>query len=133
MKLKYVFWSEFLINIPSFLMCLFTPALFVDQLTGLESDGLVRSLIQWYGVILFVLTFILGMALKNRDISALRIIFMGYGIGDLMQIAVTWQLAAHIGGWNFSLIFTVVLSLILCASRIAALLDMNRLGFKDRV
>ena len=131
MKLKYIFWSEFLINIPSFFMCLFTPAIFIVQLTALEADGLVRALVQWYGVILFVLTFILGMALKTMNLEALRIIFMGYGIGDLMQIVVTWILAQHIGGWNFSLVFTVVLSVILCGSRIAALLDMDRMGFAD--
>jgi len=129
MPLKYIFYSEFIINIPSFIMCLFLPVLFTTQLTGMEGDMLSNDLVRWYGVILFVLTFILGKALYDKDLGTLRTIFYGYAIGDIMQLVVTWKLASHIGGWNFSLIFTAVLSLILFSARVAVLKDENRLGF----
>ena len=129
MSLKYIFYTEFAINIPSFILCLFFPVLFTVQLTGMEGSLLSSDLVRWYGVVLFVLTFILGKALYEMDIRTLKTILSGYAIGDIMQIVVTWKLASHIGGWNFSLVFTAVLSLILFTARIAALQDERRLGF----
>jgi len=129
MSLKYVFYAEFLINIPSFILCLFFPVIFTLQLSGMEGDLLSSDLVRWYGVILFVLTFVLGKALYEKDISALKTILSGYAIGDIMQIVVTWKLASHIGGWNFSLVFTALLSVILFAARITVLRDEKRLGF----
>jgi len=128
MKLKYIFYTEFIINIPSFILCLFFPVIFTVQLSGMEGDLLSNDLVRWYGVILFVLTFVLGKALYEKDISALKTILAGYAIGDVMQIVVTWKLVSHIGGWNFSLIFTALLSVILFAARIAVLRDEKRLG-----
>lgn len=112
-------------------MCLFLPQLFLDQLTQTSADAITYDLIRWYGVVLFVLTVILGKALYEKDISAIKTIFVGYGLGDIIQIAVTALLAKHLGGWNFSLIFTVVFSVLLVSGRIAVLLDDKRLGFEE--
>ena len=129
MPLKYIFYTEFLINIPSFILCLFLPAVFIAQISGMEGDLLSLDIVRWYGVLLFVLTFILGKALLEKDISGLRTILSGYAIGDLLQIAVTWTMVSHVGGWNFSLGFTAALSVILFTARIAVLQDDRRLGF----
>lgn len=129
MPLKYVFYAEVIINIPSFIMCWFFPKAFVDQIAGMSADMLTYDLVRWYGVVLFVLTFILGKALYEKDISALKTVFMGYGIGDIMQIVVTAILANHIGGWNFGLIFTVAISLLLVTCRVLAIQKPERLGF----
>ena len=127
--LKYIFFSEVIINIPSFIMCLFTPSIFIDQIAGMDSDILTQDIVRWYGVVLLVLTIILGKALYEKDISALKTIFTGYGIGDLIQIVVTAILASHIGGWNFSLIFTAAYSLLLFSARMMSIQKPERLGF----
>lgn len=129
MPLKYLFYTEVIINIPSFIMCWFFPSAFVDQLTKMSADVLTHDFIRWYGVLLFVLTFILGKALYDKDVSALKTVLLGYGIGDLMQIVVTVLLAQHIGGWNFGLIFTVFISVLLVSCRTLVIQKPERLGF----
>ncbi len=126
--LKFVFYSEVIINIPSFIMCLFVPAVFIDQIAGLETETITHDIVRWYGVVLLVLTIILAKALYEKDISALKTIFTGYGIGDLIQIIVTAMLANNIGGWNFSLIFTVAYSLLLFSARMLSIQNSDRLG-----
>ena len=118
-----------IINIPSFILCLVFPVVFIEQLGGVSSGGMELDLVRWYGVVLFVLTFILGKALWDKNLSALRIIFMGYAIGDLIQLLVTWKMADHLSGWNFSLIFTAILSLLLFTARMLSLKNQTRLGF----
>ncbi len=112
-------------------MCLFFPKAFVDQLTQLSADVLTYDLVRWYGVVLLVLTIILGKALFEKDISALKTIFTGYGIGDVIQIIVTAMLAKSIGGWNFALIFTVAFSILLVTCRVLTIQKPERLGFNN--
>lgn len=130
MPLKYIFYSEVIINIPSFIMCLFFPKAFVDQLTQLSAGAITYDLVRWYGVVLLVLTIIMGKALFEKDISALKTIFTGYGIGDIIQIVVTAMLAKTIGGWNFALIFTAAYSVLLVTCRVLSIQNSERLGFK---
>ena len=131
MPLKYVFYAEVIINIPSFILCLFFPKAFIDQLVHMNAELLTYDLVRWYGVVLFVLTVILGKALLEKDISAIKTIFWGYGIGDLMQIVVTAILAKHIGGWNFALLFTVAFSVLLVTCRALSIRKPSRLGFNN--
>ena len=66
---------------------------------------------RWYGVLLFVLVYLLLQGLRLRG-TALKLTLQGLLLGDFLQIAATFVTANALGGWSVVLYMSVVLSAI---------------------
>src|SRR2546428_6890847 len=85
--LLYVFYLEIVINIVSEVQCFFAPATFIAQFSDRPVPAVTLDLVRWYGVLLFVLTYLLYRALRIRG-TMLIIVLQGFLIGDVIQIIV---------------------------------------------
>lgn len=89
------------------------------------------ELARWYGVLLFVITFImLGLLIKENS-EAFAIIMLGYLIGDFAQIGVAIYFAVNLNSWSTGILVTLVLTFILLIFRIIVLLKPQLLGFSN--
>lgn len=130
-KLKFVFYAEALVNFITVFLCLFFPVFFVSQLTVVFLTPVAFELARWYGVLLFVITFImLGLLIKENS-EAFAIIMLGYLIGDFAQIGVAIYFAVNLNSWSTGILVTLVLTFILLIFRIIVLLKPQLLGFSN--
>lgn len=131
-KLKYLFYGEAVINSSTLIICLFFPAFFLKQLIGEDSSVIASiEIVRWYGILLFVITFILIGSLILEKFEFIKIVLIGYLIGDIAQIIAAIILAVRISYWSFAIIFTIVITGILIALRIGVLIKPKLLGFRE--
>ncbi|NHJ85780.1 MAG: hypothetical protein FK734_09980 [Asgard group archaeon] len=131
-KLKYVFYFEAIINMIVLVICIFLPEMFLEQLTN-QTFGIVgKEMVRWYGILLFVITFILIGALFTEKKEFVIIVLLGYIIGDFAQIGVTIYLGFLISYWSYSLIITLALTGILILFRLIVLIKPQLLGLTER-
>lgn len=109
--LLYVFYLECIISLFSGIQALFIPAAFLTQFTSDPASPLALEMTRWYGVVLFVLVYALLQGLRMRG-PALKLTLQALLLGDVLQIGVTFVTAKALGGWSFTLIMSVVLSLV---------------------
>ena len=110
-NLLYVFYLEAAISILSGFQAFFMPAAFLKQFTSDPAPILAIEMTRWYGVLLFVLVYLLLQGLRLRG-GALKLILQGLLLGDILQIAATFVTARALGGWSFVLYMSVILSTI---------------------
>ena len=107
--LTYVFYLEAAISLLSGFQSFFMPATFLKQFTSAPAPVLAIEMTRWYGVLLFVLVYLLLQGLRLRG-AAFKLILQGLLIGDLFQIAATFVTARALGGWSTVLYLSVILS-----------------------
>ena len=107
--LTYVFYLEAAISIFSGFQSLFMPGTFLKQFTPDTAPTLAVEMTRWYGVLLFVLVYLLLQGLRLRD-AALKLVLQGLLIGDFLQIAATFVTARALEGWSTLLYMSVILS-----------------------
>lgn len=107
--LLYIFYVEIAISLFSGLQALFTPAAFLTQLTTETAPVLALEITRWYGVVLFVLVYALIQGLRIRG-TTLKIILQALLFGDILHIGATFVTVKALGGWNFTLYMSVILS-----------------------
>ncbi|MFN8383383.1 MAG: hypothetical protein U0V02_15680 [Anaerolineales bacterium] len=108
-NLLYIFYVESAISLLSAFQALFMPAVFLQQLTTETAPTLAIEMTRWYGVVLFVLVYLLLQGLRMRG-PALKLALQAMLFGDVLQIGATFVTAKALGGWSFTLIMSVVLS-----------------------
>ena len=109
--LIYVFYLEAAISTLSGFQAFFTPAAFLKQFTTDPAPTLAVEMTRWYGVLLFVLVYLLIQGLRIRGMT-FKVILQGLLIGDFFQIAATFVTARALGSWSFVLYMSVILSII---------------------
>ncbi len=107
--LLYIFYFESVISLFSAVQALFIPAMFLQQLTTDPAPVLAVEMTRWYGVVLFVLVYLLLQGLRMRG-PALKLALQAMLFGDVLQIGATFVTAKALGGWSFTLVMSVVLS-----------------------
>ena len=109
--LLYIFYLESAISVLSAFQALFMPAAFLEQFTTDPAPVLAIEMTRWYGVVLFVLVYLLLKGLQMRG-PALKLALQAMLIGDALQIGATFITAKALGGWSFTLFMSVGLSAI---------------------
>lgn len=107
--LLYVFYFESAISFFSAAQALFAPTMFLQQFTSEPAPVLAVEMTRWYGVVIFVLVYLLLQGLRMRG-PALKLALQAMLFGDILQIGVTFVTAKALGGWSFTLIMSLVLS-----------------------
>ena len=110
-NLLYVFYLEAAISLLSGFQSLFVPATFLKQFTIETAPTLAIEITRWYGVLLFVLIYLLLQGLRLRG-AALKLALQSLLLGDILQIAATFVTARAFGGWSFVLYMSVILSVV---------------------
>ncbi len=87
------------------------PATFLKQLTPDQAPTIALEMTRWYGVLLFVLVYLLLQGLRLRG-SALKLTLQGLLLGDILQIAATFVTARALGSWSLTLYVAVILSVV---------------------
>ena len=108
-NILYVFYLEAAISLLSGFQSLFMPATFLKQFTPDAAPILAIEMTRWYGVLLFVLVYLLLQGLRLRG-TALKLTLQGLLLGDFLQIAATFVTARALGGWSFVLYMSVIFS-----------------------
>ncbi|NHJ40320.1 MAG: hypothetical protein FK731_09835 [Asgard group archaeon] len=132
LKLKYVFYFEVLLNIIMVILCIFVPQFFISQLTGESFTQVGIEIVIWYGILLFVISFIMIGILIIEDQKSFRIVMIGYIFGDWFQIGAAIHFALKLSSWSFGIIFTIVITFILIIFRLVVIIHPNFLGFKEK-
>ncbi len=107
--LAYAFYLEAAISLLSAVQSFFMPATFLKQFTSDPAPTLALEMARWYGVLLFVLVYLLIQGLRLRG-TAFKLVLQGLLIGDFFQIAATFVTARALGDWSFVLYMSVILS-----------------------
>ena len=107
--LLYVFYLESAISLFSGFQAFFMPAMFLKQFSPDPAPTLAVEMARWYGVLLFVLVYLLLKGLQLRG-AALKLTLQGLLLGDFLQIAATFVTARALGGWSFVLYMSVIIS-----------------------
>ncbi|MFW9925109.1 MAG: hypothetical protein ACFFDW_17700 [Candidatus Thorarchaeota archaeon] len=102
----------------------------MNQFVENTNELLALEITRWYGILLFVITFILIGSLILGNNELVKIVLLGYLIGDFAQIAATIYLAVIINNWSFAILFTLIITLILIIFRIIVLIKPQLLGLK---
>jgi hypothetical protein len=108
-NLLYIFYVESVLSLFSAIQALFIPAMFLKQFTAEPAPVLALEMTRWYGVVLFVLIYLLLQGLRMRG-SALKLALQAMLFGDVLQIGATFITARAFGGWSFTLVMAVILS-----------------------
>jgi hypothetical protein len=109
--LTYVFYLEAAISVFSGFQSFFMPATFLKQLTPDQAPTIALEMTRWYGVLLFVLVYLLLQGLRFRG-SAFKLILQGLLLGDFLQIAATFVTARALGSWSLTLYLAAILSVV---------------------
>lgn len=109
--LLYIFYLEAAISLLSGFQALFMPATFLKQFTSDPAPVLALEMTRWYGVVLFVLVYALIQGLHMRG-PALKVTLQALLFGDILQVGASFVTAKALGGWSFTLVMSVVLTLI---------------------
>lgn len=109
--LLYVFYLEAAFSLLSGFQALFMPATFLKQFTADPAPVLTLEITRWYGVVLFVLVYALLQGLRMRG-PALKVTLQALLLGDILQIGATFVTAKALGGWSFTIIMSLVFSVI---------------------
>jgi hypothetical protein len=125
--LLYIFYVEAAISILSGAQALFAPALFLKQFTPNTPPTLTLEITRWYGVVLFVLVYLLLQGLRLRG-DALKLTLQGLLFGDILQIGATFVTARALGEWTFVLIMSVALSAFYAVVRAVCLWKPEQTG-----
>lgn len=131
-QLKFVFYFEALINTASLIMCIFFPIYFLGQFSSDAVATVGVEIVRWYGILLFVITFILVGVLIKENIEAVKIVLLGYLIGDFAQIGASIYLAIILNTWSFAVIFAITVTVVLIIFRIIALAKPDYLGLRRK-
>jgi hypothetical protein len=118
--LVYVFYLEALISTISAVQSFFSPTAFLKQFSADPAPVIAIEMTRWYGVLLFVLVYLLIQALRLRG-AALKLTLQALLIGDIFQIAATFITAKALGNWSMVLYMSVILSIIYAVLRILCL------------
>ncbi|NHJ48295.1 MAG: hypothetical protein FK733_10965 [Asgard group archaeon] len=129
-KLKYAFYGEALLNTIMVILCIFIPQFFIRQLTSETSSTLSLEMVIWYGILLFVITFIMTGILIIENQKAFKIVMIGYLFGDWFQIGAAIHFAIKLNSWTFGIIFTIVITAVLIILRFIVIFKPQFLGFK---
>ncbi len=121
-RLRNVFYIEIIINLVSVGLYLFAGETGVRALGVDNPSPLLISAFQWFAVLTFVITWILGRALTSGDERALRFVLEGYLIGDVIYLVVLFGFVDALGGvWAGGSLFALIITLLLIAARVVYL------------
>ena len=121
-----VFWFEAIVNVIVVLLAIILPALYVEQFEISNSPAVVELAGRYYGVIFFVLTYILIRALLTKERKFICRVLETYLIGDIIQIWAALQLVNVIGEWNSLIIGGVALSVFYIPCRLLVLFNQEK-------
>lgn len=97
-------------------MCLFAPKFFVAQFTTETMPVVTLEFVRWYGVLLWVLTFVVLRILPTNDNRALAPAVEALLFGDLVHLYAIYMFYRVVPEWSFSFIimlcFTTSLAVI---------------------
>ncbi len=115
--IRYVLVFEaVMLNFGTGLLCLAAPAMFVAQFATETLPPVPLELIRWYGVLLWVLTFVVLRILPYNDNRMLSPAVEALLFGDLVHLAAIYLFYLARPVWNFSFIimlfFTVTLAIL---------------------
>lgn len=108
--LPYVFYLEAAISFFSGFQAFFKPVTFLKQFIPDAAPTLAVEMTRWYGVLLFVLVYLLIQGLHLRG-AALKLILQGLLLGDILQIGATFITARALGSWSPVLYMSVIFSI----------------------
>jgi hypothetical protein len=115
--LPYVFYLEAAISLFSGFQAFFMPVTFLKQFIPDAASALAIEMTRWYGVLLFVLVYLLIQGLRMRG-AALKLILQGLLLGDILQIGATFITARTLGDWSSVLYLSVILSAVYLILRV---------------
>lgn len=120
--IRAIFYGETVLNSISALVCLLLPGRFIGMFTAEPAGAIAEAFIRWYGVLLIVITYIMFRALRNGSYEVLKPVVQGYLIGDVLHLGVTWMLVDAAGSWSLGAWGSIILTVLLGAVRVYALL-----------
>ncbi|NHK30601.1 MAG: hypothetical protein FK730_04575 [Asgard group archaeon] len=132
LKLKYAFYFEGLLNLIMVILCIFVPQFFISQLTNETYTQISVEFVIWYGILLFVIAFIMIGILIIEDKKAFQIVMIGYLFGDWFQIGAAIHFALKLNSWSLGIIFTIVITLLLIIFRLIVIIRPNFIGLKEK-
>ena len=122
-----VFWFEAIFNVVIVFMALIFPAVYLQQFEIIELPIVLELAGRYYGVIFFVLTYILVRALLSQERKFICRVLEAYLLGDIIQIWAAFQLVDAMGGWSSMTILAVVFSAIYAPCRLLVLLNQEKI------
>jgi hypothetical protein len=131
-KLKFAFYGEGLLNLIMVILCIFIPQFFIGQLTDQSISPVGTEMVIWYGILLFVITFIMTGILVIENQKAFIIVMIGYLFGDWFQIGAAIHFAVKLDSWTFGIIFTIAITAVLIILRFIVIFKPQFLGFKQK-
>lgn len=115
---KAVFLFEAIaINAGVGIFCFFFPAGFVNQFYSTGMAEIPLELTRWYGVLLWVLAYIMLRVLPKHDNRILAPVVEALLFGDLTHLAATWLFFHARPVWDFPFIFMLGMSCFLAFTR----------------
>lgn len=119
--IRAILYVEIVVNIANIIANLVAPSALLDQFAPQPHPPLALEMVRWFGVLLFVITYIMWHALRSDNAQALRWVIEGYLIGDILYLAVLASLANAVGVWTAGGIIAVAVTLIFGGARIGYL------------
>lgn len=129
MKLKFVFYTEFLLSFYSIIVAAFAPSIFLQNITGFtEFDGVATELSRWYAVLLSFLMYVFMAALHQKQWAIFKHVILIMLVGDVLHVATTISMAANLTGWTTGLFFSLGVTLLFGTNRVLALVRPQWIG-----
>ena len=105
------------LNAGTGILCLFAPKFFVSQFTGITVPVVTLEFIRWYGVLLWVLTFVVLRILPMKDNRALAPAVEALLFGDLVHLYAIYMFYRVVSEWSFSFIIMLFFTSFLAVVR----------------
>ena len=105
------------LNAGTGILCLFAPKFFVSQFTDTAFPAIALEFIRWYGVLLWVLTFVVLRILPMKDDRSLAPAVEALLFGDLVHLYAIYMFFRVIPEWTFSFIIMLFFTSFLAVVR----------------
>ena len=105
------------LNTGTGILCLFAPKFFVSQFTDITVPVVTLEFIRWYGVLLWVLTFVVLRILPMNDNRALAPAVEALLFGDLVHLYAIYMFYRVVPEWSFSFIIMLFFTTFLAVVR----------------
>lgn len=124
---RIIYWIEALgLNLLTGLFTFFAPGRFVATFSPETVPAVPLEFIRWYGVLLFVLAYVVIRALVSRNDETLKVLVEGLLLGDLIHlVAIGFFLRAG-AAMNISVGFMIFTTVSLAIIRSLWLVTFNR-------
>ncbi|MCA9971105.1 MAG: hypothetical protein KC425_12860 [Anaerolineales bacterium] len=110
-------FEAIILNAGTGLLCLVAPAAFIRQFTSEPFPDVTLEFIRWYGVLLWVLTYVVLRILPQRDDRTLAPVVEALLFGDFVHLVVIYLFYRAVPVWSFAFILMLLFTLSLATVR----------------